>query len=200
MHVSEVMPVRPGLVSAVVLTAVMVVPAAAQPALDRVLGNAPSGLPFTVGGEWPQLVGSLARATGVPMGVESANLSLVPPIRDEADRADAARRARHAGPRGRLRVARDGRRHRAAAPAGVAGRVTSPRSSKSSRAAAGRGHCATGAGRGLRRAGGGREPGQMPERRRFSFTFPGGRLIDFLNGAVARARDAGLDVSRERPP
>ena len=74
------MRVGPGLVSTVVLTAVMVAPAAAQPALDRVLGNAPSGLPFTVAGQWPQLVGSLARATGVPIGVESVNLSLVPPV------------------------------------------------------------------------------------------------------------------------
>ena len=79
------------------------------------------------------------------------------PGRHETDRADAARCARHAGARGRLRVARDGRRDRAAAPAGVGGPVTPARHRSRARATGG-GDSATGAGTGLCRVGRVRQP------------------------------------------
>ena len=172
----------PGLVSTVVLTAVMVAPAAAQPALDRVLGNAPSGLPFTVAGQWPQLVGSLARATGVPIGVESVNLSLVPPVgtrltgltlRDALDTL-----AREAGYEWRemdgVIVLRP-RRAWVALSHPLDIEVEPVRLEEAIAQQALALACAV--------LGASDSP-QMPERRRFSFTFPGGRLIDFLNAAA----------------
>jgi len=174
--------VRLALVSTVVLAAVMAVPAAAQPALDRVLGNAPGGLPLTISGQWPQLVGNISRAAGVPMGVESADLSLVPPLgttltgltlRDALDTL-----AREAGYQWRemdgVIVLRPRRAWTALShPLDVEMEPVRLDEAIAQQALAVA--CAV-----L----GANETALMPERRRFSVAFPGGRVIDFLNAAV----------------
>jgi hypothetical protein len=168
--------------SAVVLIAAMAVPAAAQPALDRVLGNSPSGQPFTVGGQWQQLVGSLARATGVAMGVETAGLSLVRPVGTKLTgltlRGALDTLARETGYEWREM---DGvillrpRRAWMVLPHPLEIEVEQVRFEEAIAQQALAVACA---------ALGASESGQMPERRRFSFIFPGGRLIDYLNAVV----------------
>ena len=169
------------------LAAVMAAPAAAQPALDRVLGNASSGLPLTISGQWPQLVGNIARAAGVPMGVESAELSLVPPsgttltgltLRDALDTL-----ARQAGYQWRemdgVIVLRPRRAWTALAHP-LDGDMDPLRLDEVIAQQALAVACAV-----L----GANDSALMAERRRFSVAFSGGRVIDFLN-AVVRAHGA----------
>ena len=176
----------------------MVVPAAAQPALDRVLGNAPGGLAASPSrGSGHSSLAAWRAPPASRWGSSLSNLSLVPPVgtrltgltlRDALDTL-----AREAGYEWRemdgVIVLRP-RRAWVALSHPLDIEVEPVRLEEAIAQQALALACAV--------LGASDSP-QMPERRRFSFTFPGGRLIDFLNAAVREHGSLAWSFARTPP-
>jgi hypothetical protein len=169
---------------AFVLLMMAAAPAIAQAPLDRVVPKGPTGEPLTMSGMWPQLVGALARVTGVPMGIEYVAPGFLPAtgspptltgltVRDALDTMARVGAAQWREMEGVIVIRTD-----AAWPEGphpldlpVPSLQLNDAVAQQALAVA----CAV-----L----GAAESPATPERRRFTLAFPGGRLIDFLNSAV----------------
>lgn len=164
------------------LLLVPVTPAQAQPRLDRVVPNGPGGRPMTFNQQWPQQIGNLARVMGVPMGIESTPAGSVPAVavplsgltlREALDTLARAARYEWRVMDGVIVLRPRGAWDEPSHPLDLLMEEVRLEDAVAQQALA-VACVALGASEGPR----------MPERRRFTLGFPGGRLIDFLNGVV----------------
>lgn len=158
-------------------------PASAQVPLDRAVPKGASGQPLAMSGMWPQLVGSLARATGVPMGVEYVAPGVLPAaesltlsgltLREALDTMARVGGVHWREMDGVIVIRTEAAWLADAHPLELP--VPSLRLDDAVAQQALAVACAM--------LGAADSP-VTPERHRFSLSFPGGRLIDFLNSAV----------------